>query len=254
MMVSVARPLPTVAFECLGLVGFAAILVPWAAAIAAPVADAPLLAIAGVLLASLLADFGSGLVHWACDTWGSEAWPLVGRSLIGPFREHHLDPKAITRHDFLETNGANAFAVLPFFATAWVCTRFDGPLALFVAVLLGWASLLTLATNQIHKWAHQEALPWWVRRLQSCGLVLSPEIHAHHHRAPFDRYYCITHGWLNPLLTRIRFFRGLEHAVTWLTGAAPRGEDLRNLARGRRASGAWDSAAPSSGSRPIAEP
>jgi ubiquitin-conjugating enzyme E2 variant len=218
----------------------------WAAAVVAPAADEPLLAISAVLLASLLVDFSSGLVHWACDTWGSETWPVVGRTLIGPFREHHLDPKAITRHDFLETNGASTFAVLPVFATAYVCAGIDALWALFGSVWLGWACLLTLATNQIHKWAHADAPPWWVRSLQACGLVLSPEVHAQHHRAPFDRYYCITHGWLNPLLTRIRFFRGLERVITLLTGAVPRGEDLRNLARGRRNICEWDQAPSSS--------
>jgi hypothetical protein len=248
-----SRPFGAVAFDAVSIGAFSTVFVMWAAAVAGPATSQPWISLSAMLLASLLADFGSGLVHWGCDTFGSETWPIVGRTLIGPFREHHLAPKAITQHDFLETNGCSAFAVLPFFATAWIFAGIEGPVALFVAMLLGWASLLTLATNQIHKWAHSDAPPWWVRSLQSCGLLLSPEVHAHHHRAPFDRYYCITHGWLNPVLTRIRFFRGLEHVVTRVTGAVPRGEDLRNLARGRRSTGEWHEAAVSS-THHVAEP
>ena len=45
------------------------------------------------------------------------------------------------------------------------------------------------------------------------GLILSPEHHKTHHTAPFETYYCITHGMLNPLLARARFFRRAEKLV-----------------------------------------
>jgi hypothetical protein len=71
-------------------------------------------------------------------------------------------------------------------------------------------SLFAVATNQFHKWAHQATSPRVARWLQSAGLILSTRHHAIHHAAPHDRHYCITVGWLNPLLNAVRFFRAAE--------------------------------------------
>ncbi len=48
------------------------------------------------------------------------SYPL--QAFIRPFREHHIDPTSITRHDFIETNGDN-FAVL-LLPMAWSAYKF----------------------------------------------------------------------------------------------------------------------------------
>jgi len=73
----------------------------------------PFLALSALMLGFVAADFLSGFIHWLADTWGTPEWPIIGRALIRPFREHHVDQKEITRHDFVETNGNNCFISLP---------------------------------------------------------------------------------------------------------------------------------------------
>ena len=184
------------------------------------------------LIGVLAADFTSGFVHWMFDTWGSVDTPVVGRLAIRTFRHHHVDEKAITHHDFVETNGHNfALSLLPgTIGVLWVrpetATSFD---VFFGMALLGLAVVNTW-TSQIHKWAHTDERPRIVRLLQDARIILHPGHHAVHHKAPHRRNYCITLGWLNAPLRAIRFFETLERIITAVTGAIPRADDLGELA------------------------
>jgi len=184
----------------------------------------PLAALVGMLAS----DFASGFVHWMFDTWGSIDTPVVGRLAIRTFRHHHVDAKAITRHDFIETNGHNVSLSFPVVILGVLIVR-PATASLF-DVFIGMA-LLSLAlfngfTSQIHKWAHTDNPPVVVRLLQRARLIIAPEQHSHHHSAPYTRSYCITVGWLNAPLRAIRFFETLERLITWTTGAVPREDDL----------------------------
>ena len=169
----------------------------------------------------ITADFVSGLVHWLGDTWGREDWPLVGTSLIRGFREHHSNPVAITRHDFVETSGSISLALIPVLLVALLEPREamrGGSVVIFLTIF----SLAMLLTNEIHKSAHRDKVCRPVAWLQRTGLILSPAHHAVHHAAPFDRRYCISAGWLNPLIDAIGFFRALERSITFVSGSEPR--------------------------------
>lgn len=185
-------------------------------------AEKPFLSLSALMLGFVAADFVSGFVHWSADTWGTPDWPIIGKALIRPFREHHVDQKEITRHDFVETNGNNCFISIPGAVCAGLCAGHS----LFFAAMMFALTLAVFGTNQFHKWAHMDEAPALVRALQRRGLVLPPDHHAIHHGAPYAKYYCITVGWLNEPLFRLRFFQTLEMAIGWATGWVPREDDI----------------------------
>ncbi len=169
----------------------------------------PLVLIVTTACGWLAADLLSGLLHFAFDTWGSASTPLIGRAFIRPFREHHADPEAMARHDFVETHGASCLAALPLLA---VCAAlpFDSGAAILGQGLLLCIAFGALATNQCHKWAHMEeaATPRLVQLAQRWRLALPREHHLRHHTSPFDSNFCMSCGWMNaPLNALLRAWR-----------------------------------------------
>jgi len=179
--------------------------------------------IAGCILSMAFSDIFSGLLHWAADTWGSMETPIV-KSFIRSFREHHVDPFGITRHDVVETNGDNCLALLP---VVWllVLGTPTNDSEMFILVFAMSVLFWTVVSNQIHKWAHMLKPHPFVGVLQSWRVVLNRKEHQVHHHTPFDRYYCITTGWLNPVLASFGFWKRLENSITFLTGEHPRLDD-----------------------------
>ncbi len=176
----------------------------------------PVLAVAAYLGADLL----SGFVHFLADNFGSSQTPLVGSGFIDAFREHHVDPKGITTHDFIDTNGNNSLVSLPIMLAVWLVVPVET--TMWGYVFGSFSLLLCLAvflTNQFHKWAHMEEPPPVAVRLQRRGVILSQE----HHESPYDTYYCITVGVWNPILDRTRFFERAERFLRrTIPGTDPR--------------------------------
>lgn len=166
-------------------------------------------ALAAAPFAWLASDLLSGLLHWACDSFGGVGTPVIGKAFIHPFRAHHADPEEMTRHDFVETHGASCLAALPLLAAASVAPLATWPW-IGAQALLVFTALGALATNQCHKWAHMDEAetPRPVRWLQRRGLVLAREHHRLHHTPPFDSHFCMSCGWLNaPFNALLRAWR-----------------------------------------------
>ncbi len=182
----------------------------------------------GLLAGYIAADFMSGLIHWGFDRYGTVNTPIVGQHYVKPFREHHVDEKAITLHDFVETNGNNSVATSIVLLPALAVPLHTGAtISLFAVPMLAGLALAVFGTNQFHKWSHVDQPPAIVAFLQRAHLILGVQHHQVHHTPPFDRYYCITTGWLNPVLDKLRFFARLEGVVLALTGVRAGEDDSR---------------------------
>jgi len=170
-----------------------------------------LAALAGICVA----DLATGATHWLFDRFFDEATPGLGPVLVRPFREHHRDPTAIVRHGFLEVSGNNALALCP---VLWAATPLAPRFGEELAETLGLGFVLAgvgaaFVTNQIHRWAHAERAPRPVRWLQRHAWILPPAHHARHHRGAHDRAYCVTTGWMNPVVDGLGLFRSMERAL-----------------------------------------
>ncbi len=154
----------------------------------------------------LAADFLTGLMHWAEDTWLSLGRSeFMDRVIVRDNIEHHRRPGSIRAGTYWQTNGvcivlagiaAGAFAI--FHVHAWE--------PYLVALLLS-------HSNQVHRWAHSSNVPRVVRALQSVGVLQSPAHHARHHKNPFASHFCAGTNFLNPMLEAIGLWRALEWTI-----------------------------------------
>lgn len=166
------------------------------------------------VLGLLGSDLVSGFFHWFFDNYGSPQTPLFGQT-IELFRVHHDLPKDICNSNFVFTCGHVCLYAVPMYAGAigvhyLVQSTFLAPFYAMGLLTFAVGLLFLVLTNQFHKWAHLDDRPAWLEFLQQKRFVLEPNHHQTHHTAPFDTYYCITTGWLNPFLSKIRFFKRLE--------------------------------------------
>lgn len=158
-----------------------------------------------LLLGWLLADFLSGVLHWAEDRFGPgrEGWPLIGRHVFAPNLLHHSDPTAFLESGFIGRNWTTWAVALPI--AALLVLAFGPQPWIFSAAIAGGLA------NEIHAWAHRKTMaPRWALALQKIGLMQSPRHHAVHHVPHHRRHYCIISDWLNPVLDHFEFWFSIE--------------------------------------------
>ncbi|CAM4783706.1 unnamed protein product [Rotaria magnacalcarata] len=189
------------------------------------------LIIPAALLGILTADLASGIVHWGADTWGAADMPIIGRNFLRPFREHHIDPTSITRHDFIETNGDNFAVTVPYLLYMAYKFTYSNDIDIRrlynIEVYMFLLAIFVSMTNQFHKWSHTYfGLPSYISVLQRYHIILPRKHHRIHHVVPHDTYFCITTGWLNRPLEAIQFWSRLELLIEKYSGAKPRSDDM----------------------------
>lgn len=172
----------------------------------------------GIPLGFVFGDFVTGMVHWIGDTYFCEDTPIIGPGFVKPFRLHHIYPRDICTHNLVTTLGNSCIIAVPALLLC-LYLLLTGPVSAWLAFSVLFVTILavaTVATNQFHKWAHDPEPSTFARWLQRNRLVLEPSHHEVHHTAPYQTYYCITNGWLNPLLKKIDFFGKLERFLAFL--------------------------------------
>lgn len=151
-----------------------------------------------------LADLFAGTIHWFFDRYGTRQMPLLGH-VVADFRDHHTDPKGILKGDLLRGSAKSATAGIPILL--FILWLDQAPW--ITLGLLSWL-LGSALTNSIHQISHMDDPPAVARWLQSKGIILSPEEHRRHHRGDHSVAYCITNGWMNPLLERFQVYERIQ--------------------------------------------
>lgn len=180
----------------------------------------------------VVADFGSGVLHWSVDNYGNGRTPIMG-GIIAAFQGHHSAPWTIAQRGFCN----NVYKLcIPFGPLPMLIIRvLAGPFTTFFVTLF---CVFEILSQEFHKWSHQlkSEVPRWVNWLQKMGLTIARKPHAQHHLAPFEGNYCIISGICNKVLDQTGFFRRLEHLIyqwngvesnAWKLDAALRERTLR---------------------------
>lgn len=170
----------------------------------------------------LIADFISGLVHWAEDTYAYPGmlWGILDNSIVEPNIYHHKNPSRMAQDSYLSINGVSILLTSIIALILWVSVQ--GTMDMYI--VLAMMSQL----NQIHAWAHTTNPPGWVKVLQNIGIFQSLKHHGIHHRKPYDTKYCILSNFVNPVLDRLGFWRVLECLIYQSGISVKRGSPLRN--------------------------
>lgn len=179
----------------------------------------------------LLADFGSGVIHWAQDRYGSPKWSLFGGVVRDTIR-HHRRPRGFLKKPVWKRSWRVGLLAIVVFA---VFTGFGAPLAFTLPLVTAIA-----LSNEIHAAAHANASQNGplISAIQRTGVIQSPLHHAAHHRALKNVNYCTVTNWVNPVLERFRFWRRLE-VIIWLVS---RNRPRRDPAVRRRQRRIWQRA------------
>jgi Lipid desaturase domain len=180
--------------------------------------------IAAALVGYLLADFASGAVHWALDTWFDER--TLGRA-VAIAREHHTHPHHIHGYGFLEHAAlGSALSAIVFGFAASVTALFPVSAASYALMILWLVNAVCMLFGMsFHNLAHRPAKSRMMRLAQRLHLVCPPAHHWIHHRNQ-TIHYCVVNGWANAVCDRLYVWRGLERAIADVTGLVPRADDL----------------------------
>lgn len=162
----------------------------------------------------LLADLGSGVLHWSVDNYGNGKTPIMG-SIIAAFQGHHSAPWTIAERGFCNNvyKLCIPFGVIPM----TLINAISGPA---VTMFFTFFCANEIMSQELHKWSHMtkgQCSPI-INWLQKSGITVGRTPHALHHMAPYDGNYCIISGIWNKPLDESGIFRWMEHQIYKING------------------------------------
>lgn len=171
-----------------------------------------------ILIAWLLADFITGIVHWIEDRYMDATHSLeFARGIATDNILHHDEPAAMCKNTPWENMRSAAVFAWPAGFAAWYC---GAPLWLWLGLTF------SAFGNLIHRFAHlpKRDVPRIIRAMQELGLFISAKHHATHHyamgnktsKANANAAYCPMTDWVNPFIDRLRLWKWLEWALSWI--------------------------------------
>jgi hypothetical protein len=169
-----------------------------------------------LLTCLLVADFISGLLHWAEDTYAAPgiAGKWFDNVVVVPNIVHHKSPGKIAKATYWENTKVSYLLALAACVLLLICNEHSWQPYLVV--------LLTAQMNQTHAFAHTRKVSRVVEIMQQIGLIQSTDHHSVHHKKPYMVRYCTGTNYLNPVLDAIGFWRLLERVVLNVFGVEPK--------------------------------
>jgi len=161
-----------------------------------------------IVIALLLADFLSGVLHWFQDRYCQRHWPILGKVFVEPNELHHAHPRHFIKDDFFVRNWA-CFAVAGILLFLFISTH---SLSWFTVSFVVASSVLP---TQAHYWAHRTCKEngKLISFLQKIGCIQSTQQHWRHHRGSKNNYFCTMTNYVNPILEYFQFFQRLEKYI-----------------------------------------
>jgi plasmanylethanolamine desaturase len=168
----------------------------------------------------LLADFFSGLVHWAEDAYARKDTPIIGKWIGTANIEHHIKPRAFVVRSWWDSSWDLALASCAVVLGAWWLGVLTWQVWLFAFVAAN--------ANQVHKWAHRAPHEngLFITWLQRAKLIQTQRHHARHHSGKKDSHYCSITNFLNPILEELEFWQKLERFNARMFGLKRKPESL----------------------------
>merc|ERR1712238_543040 len=169
-------------------------------------------AVATIASSWVIADLGSGILHWSVDNYGNGKTPIMG-NIIAAFQGHHSAPWTITEREFC--NNVHKLCIPFGIPTVAAISFLAGPSHPMVSLFFTVFCSMEIMSQEFHKWAHMpkaECSPL-INKLQESRIAIGRRAHNLHHVAPYEGNYCIVAGIWNPLLDQSGIFRWMEHMV-----------------------------------------